>query len=502
MSAPDRVYTFECSAKAGGQDLAVSGVTINMPLQGIPDIQLNVDPFHTKGQSPKNAMKPSLATYFTGKIPEALYDAARKSKADATFSLKAKSSSDNQEISCKDWVVDGAGYNAASSLSMEGFALVLRHPLLLASRSFPLRRNDTFESWRTTLGDQAAGMDVLEFMYAALDQILTVSLSNRGDKKEPLPSGSDDLNKLTRLGTVALDKLKANLSWEQGASTRLFEPALHRAAMTHMLSWLFNSDAFCPLQAISSLLGLNYFLRLAPGSSLSEPMSLGPMEPWGDVGISLDEHDLHRVQPSAMSINNVSGLGLIRSNSDESAHCGGSISMAQYAIVEPRDFDNSDKYPPGPVKAISGPPWLSELALLTGMGSQPFGIVSPGAGAETLAQTAAASTYSPLYSNSLRAYLQSALQLQHWQDRQVLLQCRLLLTKDGKLLRPGVVFEVTGSGSPLFYFYCTKVVHQVNVATAEAYSIVQGAYFRSPKGGSFEFTQAKGSHSSIFHGTQ
>lgn len=495
MSSAERVYTFECNLAVAGKNLSVAAINVDMNIDAVPTIEFNVDPFHQKGQSPKQAFTPSLKHYFTGPIPKAIYGAVNKSEPSATFSLTAKSASDTQTIQCNGWVPVGAGYNEASSVNMAGFSVTIAHPLILAERSNRLVPYfGEFKNYRKAIID-GYPIPFLEFMIAAFDKRISNTASTSPDG---VPTGTDPLVLLNERAKTALSNLTANLVWEPGKSNQYANPRAHTRACAVMVVQLFSTEVFTPLQAIVSMVCPNFFIRLAPDQKdLSKPMVLAPREPWGDVETVIEDKEISKLQPAPVSINQLSGVAITQSAFKDSEYAREYCAMNQFAIIEPQDAATKpDKYPSGPLKVVNMPGWLSDYASLV---EDVPGTIGSNIGLDNKieAEKKLLSKYFPLYSTVMRGYLKSQLQLLHYADKQVMVFTKLLLTKGGNLVRPGVVYEVN-SGGPLCYFYCIKVRHRINVASAEAMTVLEGAYFRSTEGGSFEVTPAKGAKNPLF----
>lgn len=495
MSSAERVYTFDCNLTIAGKNLSVASINVDMTVGSIPTIEFNVDPFHEKGQSPKQAFTPSLRHYFTGSIPDALYEAVNKSEPSVTFSLTVKSESDTQTIQCNGWVPVGAGYNEASSMNMAGFSVTVSHPLILANRSSRIIPYfGDYDSYKTA----SLSGDSVPF-YTYITDVIDRRIIKVSTQSSEGPEGSDGINKLNERAKQALSDLKKNLVWEPGTKNVYSSPAAHKSACMTMVNQIFSPQTFTPLQAIVTLLCPNYFIRVAPDpQDLSKPMVLGPFEPWGKVAITIEDKEISKLQPAPVSIDQISGVALAqsswKSNTNDSKYC----IMNQFAVVEPPEaISTPEKFPTGPLKTVDMPGWLSDYAVTVQDTPEYAGGATQGILSDVIGQESPKPQYMFLYVDKIRDWLKAELQYLHYADKTVMVFTKLLLKKGDNLVRPGVVYEVDGGG-PLCYFYATKVRHRINVAAAEAYTVIEGGYFRSTKGGAFSVTPAFGAPNPLF----
>lgn len=495
MSSADRVYTFECSLTIAGKNLSVAAINVDMTVGSIPTIEFNVDPFHEKGQSPKQAFTPSLKHYFTGSIPDAIYEAVNKSEPNATFSLTVKSSSDTQTIQCNGWVPVGAGYNEASSVNMAGFSVTIAHPLILANRSSRIIPYfGKFEAIKTIVIK-----GVKEPFYDFIKRMLRNRVSKISSTKKGVPKGSMSLTKLNERAKLALSNLETNLVWESGTKDTYSNEYAHKYACASMINHIFADEAYTPLQAITSMVCPNYFIRLAPDSQdLSKPMVLAPLEPWGDVAITIEDKEISKLQPAPVSTEQMSGVALASTSFKDNPWAQRFGIMNQFAVVEPEEaVTTPEKFPSGPLRTVPMPGWMSDYAnMVQGPVTYTSG-ANLGTKSDVNAQEPPETKYMRFYVDKLKIWLKAQLQYLHYADKTVMVFTKLLLTKGGNLVRPGVVYEIDGGG-PLCYFYGTKIRHRINVAAAEAYTVIEGAYFRSSKGGAFSVTPAKGAKNPLF----
>jgi hypothetical protein len=492
--AENLLATFDYSVQVDGLNLACAAFVVTIGINDIPTIKCTIDPFHLKGTPVKRAMDPELSYYFNKPIPRQLNSTLKKPKENSQVEITMQGKGRmNQKISASNWVLDGVSYDSVSASEAGGLTITLKHPVVLADRSYTC-----------LVGSSSENSSPVKIPTGDLFTVATSLMQTYVDKASTDGSilgdsgASSVLKHMKQRLATSVDKLKQHMQWEGGS---LSLSGVERDVYCSLWSNIAGSSALSPFGLMRSIC-LMFNACIGP-KNLSDPLVAMPASPWGNVDFTIDDSDIQDLQINPSDVRQASGLYAIfspyaTSGSHPLLMQGDKKKYTASKLwIVPKGIEDSERDPNGTIKQAEFPAWLNGLvygqqkaayaqwlALLNKAGT-------PGINAPDLAKPKDLTYVKKSTGEVINKYLESTLQMQHRADHTAAIRCRAMFTSGGKPVRPGVVAAITHSGE-LFYIYVTKVTHVLSKPSSAAYTVIEGSHYRTGEGGLFDLTPAKG----------
>lgn len=507
----DNIYTFKnvtFSTYAMGtatQDWCVSSIEVVLAENGIPRIEVRVDPAHAPTDKPSTTNALGLATLEDWNKRAQLF-AELKATASLTFEVWKKDVLD-QSFSVKDWIVTEAGM----STSHDAFAvvLVIQHPAVLTnfygtSISGVLTPTELMVDSFPSDDLVVAIASILELYGTCSVSSLTSTLACTTENElDEANIASIFTTEMMQLAKIVRDTFVYNEKFYQVTysnwPTCLGALAANVADMPFSLSSYFwglrDTNVW---EIIAQQLPGQWFVSILP--TYWDKLTITPTTPWALPTIMIDDKDIAVASLPPYERNIIAGVTIYTQGPDTGQGYG---AYQGYGSDELLVADGVTYRPnstlKGAIEVQALPHWLTSLSKASASEAGQYGAMGLGT-SEIMTPSntqlgispnvSTGVSISPSAENMRCAAYRCAKQFfltQYKSGTQAHLTTRLMLAmasndNTGEKIIPGKSCRITSAGQSIMDFYITMVVHRIDFAQATAETVIAGKYVRPSSG--------------------
>ena len=432
-------------------------------------------PYYTAVIAPfsQPVVKPTLASFLEGAIPNALEQAAQTSQK---CNLTVKMSDSGVDINLNGWLIKQVGVAVKNALSVEGIPVNIYHPAVQLTQiyfgTFGLAKMDTTTKVVGSTGFKDAVTESLTIYGEALEltDVYPSFRPSLSKVRKDLKTGIKLINKYIKCdvqGPNKMPTIQASQNW-------ILSYALTASGQS-LWDWLVS-------------LAYEYYLQVVPDpNNMNGPLILQPKEPWGDVKVTVKDTTVGSIDVPSLDVKSVSGVGVVKSSA-LNAGIGASYIFEQ----KQQKYSLASKiyvYPKQPAETETAryryvqqglAPWL-ERALLSGhnaeVATDVFNALEEGASTGDYIRAFASAQYID-NTDVIEDWVKEAFYMTCCSNIYASFVCHpSAVLQSGNIVMPGMVVSV----SSLFKFFSSKTTHIFNAAQRSIYSTIEGNYYRNNK---------------------
>jgi hypothetical protein len=510
----ENVYTFKnvkfltTDSKSGGpsRSWCVSGIEISLVENGIPKIEVRVDPKHDTTESSSASDASGLETFAVW-VKDA--QALAQSRADARLEFEVwKQNKLDQAFAVEHWVVTEAGLETGH----DNFELiiVIQHPIVLTN--FSSTSISSVVSPDALMIDSVSNKDMIEAIASTLQLYGTATFTSMFIEP-PCPGvvQTDEViiankfaQEMKELASVVRTHLKWNNTFYKGVTYTPWPlSSLLLVNAQKFMGWAM-ANYFWGLRdtnlwdILAQQLVGQWFVSILP--TYWDALTVTPTTPWSDPSIVIDDKDISVATFPGYERNIIVGVAMYTQGPDTGMGYGAwqgyesDVALLTDGVTYRLGEDQS-----GAIDDKGMPGWLISLMKASASASGELGAVNQESCNAVTPSNAPREdpniTTGDIYLQDAKDFRCVAYHCAHQifltqfkSGTQCNVNMRLMISQKADAkdhnddIIPGKSCRITSNGTAVMDFYITMVVHRIDFARSVADTTLAGKYVRPPGG--------------------